>query len=113
MAMVCFFLVKGTFGVMLKERASASKVGELEEQSQALELRETELNSEIAKLQTEEGIIEEIRDKFSVTREGEYVAIIVNDRPEATTTEKTVSDRFKEWLEKIMRMFSKDSNTTN
>lgn len=113
MAVICFFLVKGAVGVMIKERTSANKVAELEAQSEALESREMELNSEIARLQTEEGIVEEIRDKFSVTREGEYIAIIVDERSEATTTEKTATERFKEWLEKLMQMFSKDSNTTN
>ncbi|MCR4279328.1 MAG: septum formation initiator family protein [Candidatus Zambryskibacteria bacterium] len=113
MAVICFFLVRGAVGVMLKERASANKVEELEAQSEALESREAELNSEIARLETPEGIVEEIRDKFSVTREGEYVAIIVDDRPKATTTEKSASERFKEWWEKLMRIFSRNSNTTN
>lgn len=72
---------------MLIERQSAKRVQELETQSQALTLRENELQEGIQHLQTEEGIVDEIRGKFSVAREGEYMAIIVDEKAKATSTE--------------------------
>ncbi len=95
LALVVFFLVKGAMGVMLKERESAGRLQTLESEAEQLEAREIELRSGIAKLQTQEGIMEEIKEKFSVTREGEYVAIIVDESLKATTTEKTGKSKFK------------------
>lgn len=88
LTVLTFFIVKGAFGIVMIERDSAGRVGELEEQSAALNLREDKLEEEIARLQSEEGIVEAIKDKFSVTREGEYVAIIVDERTKATTTDE-------------------------
>lgn len=82
-----FFLVKGAFGIMTIERESAARVEELESQAAALALREGELELEIERLKTPEGVIEAIKDKFSVTREGEYVAIIVDERSRASSSE--------------------------
>jgi len=87
-AVITFFLVKGAFGIITIERKSAAKVRELESESVALALRENELEDEIERLKTSEGVIEAIKDKFSVTREGEYVAIIVDERTRATSSEK-------------------------
>lgn len=88
-AIITFFLVKGAVGIMRIERESAGRVRELEADSKALALREEKLTQDINKLRTEAGIIEEIKEKFSVTREGEYVAIIVDERNKATSTDGT------------------------
>lgn len=88
---VTFLLVKGAVNLMIKERQTASIVGSLTEGRLALEEREAELEGRIARLQTEEGIVEEIREKFSVTREGERIALIVDEK----------SSEKKEKIEKI------------
>lgn len=84
---VAIFLLRGAVGIMKIERESAERVEELKREKDALALRHEELNRDILKLQTDEGVIEEIKEKFSVTREGEYVAIIVEEKEKATTTE--------------------------
>jgi len=83
---ITFFLAKGAGGVMLKERESAGVVSGLEAKALASEERQKELEASIERLKTEEGVMEEIKDKFSVTREGEHVAIIVDERRAATST---------------------------
>ena len=88
LAIVTFFLVKGAFGIITIERESAARVRELESEAAALALREGELKDEIERLKTPEGVINAIKDKFSVTREGEYVAIIVDERLRASSSEK-------------------------
>jgi cell division protein FtsB len=100
-AVITFFLVKGATGVMLKERKSAERVRNLESQAKELESRQGELESSIARLQTEDGILEEIREKFSVSREGEYVAIIVDEKKATTTVEQTTGERFRGWWESL------------
>lgn len=88
LAVMTFFLVKGAFGIIQIERKSAEKVSELEREAAELREREEELEAEIARLKTPEGVVEAIKDKFSVTREGEYVAIIIDERSRATSSKK-------------------------
>lgn len=84
-------LVRGAYGILLTERESSREVGLLAAEVGALSAREVVLKAAIQKLQTEEGIEEEIKSKFNVAKPGEQVAVIV-DRPEraASTTEQKV-----------------------
>lgn len=86
LALVSFFLAKGALGVLVKERESSKVVRGLEAKALAGERRQGELDASIERLGTEEGIVEEIKNKFSVTRQGEHVAIIVDERSAATST---------------------------
>jgi cell division protein FtsB len=88
-AVLTFFLAKGASSIMAIERESARRAAALEAQSSTLALHEEELKGEVARLRTEEGIIGEIKDKFRVTREGEYVAIIVDEKKSATSSDNS------------------------
>ena len=105
MVVLAFFLIKGAAEVMLKERESAARVGNLENEAMELEAREAELLAGIARLQTEEGIVEEIREKFSVTREGERVAVIVDERARATSTSGSGGSWYKNFWDAIMSLY--------
>ena len=105
MVVLVFFLIKGSAEVMVKERESAKRVENLEKETEALSAREAELRDGIARLQTEEGIVEEIREKFSVAREGEYVAIIVDEKANASSTESTEGSWYKKILGAIMSLY--------
>lgn len=100
--LLAFLLAKGAFGVMIKERQSAERLENLEGKSAELNKREAELSAEIARLSTERGVEEEIRDKFSVTKEGEYVAIIVDERRKATTTDMSTGERIRSWWQGLV-----------
>lgn len=104
-AMATVFLIKGAAGVLIIERESADKVKILEGQSEVLTLRERGLEDEIRKLQTDEGRIEAIKEKFSATRAGEYVAIIVDERKEATSTEGRGGVWYKRWWDVIVSLY--------
>lgn len=84
---VTFLLVKGAIGVIGKGIESSKRSKNLEEKAQALAVREQELEAGIARLQTEEGIKDEIKERFSVTQEGEFVAVLVDDRSRASSTD--------------------------
>lgn len=105
MVVLVFFLIKGSAEVMVKERESAKRVENLEKETEALSAREAELRDGIARLQTEEGIVEEIREKFSVAREGEYVAIIVDEKANASSTESTEGSWYKKIMGAIMSLY--------
>ncbi len=97
LAALTFFLAKGAFRFVEIERGSAARVRELEGEALALSYRESELTAEIERLKTQEGVVEEVKEKFSATREGEYVAIIVDGKTKATTTKPTRIERIKKW----------------
>ena len=94
---IAVLLAKGAVGVINKERESALRSRELEEKATTLVQREEELKEGIARLETEEGIQEEIKERFSVIQEGEFVAVIVDDR-RVTSSE---DDSGKAWYKKL------------
>jgi cell division protein FtsB len=98
-AIITILLIKGAFGIMKIERQSAARVKELENEASALAAHEGELEAQIERLKTPEGVVEEIKDKFSAVREGEYVAIIVDERVKASSTEENQDNWAKRaWL---------------
>ncbi|MDO8424200.1 MAG: hypothetical protein Q7S54_01145 [bacterium] len=106
LALVSFALAKGAFGIFVKERESSRVVRELEEKTLAAEERKSTLEASIARLLTEEGIVEEIKNKFNVTREGEYVAIIVDERFKATTTDVSGEIWYKRLWAAMTRIYT-------
>ena len=97
LSLVAFFFVKGAVGILGKERESRRLAKDLKDEKAVLVEREQELKEDISRLKTEEGIQNEIRSKFSVTREGEYVAIIVDDRRLSTSTDASGPRWYKKW----------------
>lgn len=78
-------LAKSVFGLYVKNRESIAARNASETKLQALKDREASLKEEINRLENNEGMEWEIRDKFNVTKPGENVVIIVPD-DEATST---------------------------
>jgi len=97
-----FFLVKGAVRVVDKGWESSERSKDLEKRAAALILREEELKGNIARLQTEEGVRDEIKEKFSVTEEGEYVAVIVDDRKVSSSTDGSTLAWYKRFWNVIM-----------
>ena len=87
LGLITFILAKGAVNIVLKEQESREKAAILKEEMQALVLREEMLRGKIAYLQTPKGLEDEIKDKFSVVPEGEHVAIIVDQKLAATSTD--------------------------
>ena len=102
---VSLFIARGAYGVMKKENESARHVEVLVEKVAELEARKGELRQNIEKLETEKGIEEEIKEKFSVSREGERVVVIVDQEETATASAtSTVS-----WYERFLNIFKGSS----
>jgi len=87
LALISFALAKGAVKIILKEEESRKRVEVLKAEVVAMALREDVLKRNIARLETPEGVEDEIKDKFSVVPEGEYVAIIVDEKRAATSTD--------------------------
>ncbi|MDO8659684.1 MAG: septum formation initiator family protein [Candidatus Parcubacteria bacterium] len=90
LAILALFFAWGVFGLMNKmsvtienKRLTANKVAELQKQKEKLSV-------DIAKLKTESGVEENIRQKFGLVKEGENMIIVVDDqnKPETEGVEK-------------------------
>jgi cell division protein FtsB len=87
LCLLAFFLAKAAFGVYKKAAISRENKERAARELEKLETRETMLQNEIARLSSAEGIEEEIRGRFNVVKEGEQIAIIVeNEQNTATST---------------------------
>jgi cell division protein FtsB len=101
LCIVTFALMRGAYALMVKERQSARDAELLRQKVSDLSAREVVLQAEIASLNTDAGIEEEIKSRYNVARVGEQVAVIV-DRPGATTTEPEAKPWYKRLWDAIL-----------
>lgn len=85
-----------------KEWESSKRTEGLEARVSALAFREQELKEGVARLQTEEGIKDEIKERFSVTEDGEYVAIIVDEKRSPTSTDSSTLPWYRRFWSAII-----------
>ena len=76
------FLLKTVFGIYLKFKDSRVHRYAAQNELTELKRRADSLSKEVKRLGTEKGIEEEIRRQFSMVKDGEGVAIIVDDQLE-------------------------------
>jgi cell division protein FtsB len=94
-------LVFFTWGVIgFTGKMSATKENKEIAENKLLELRDksAELSANVAKLNTESGVEEEIREKYALAKEGEGLIMVVEDKNKPVEVEKKpgwVSSFFK------------------
>lgn len=77
---VSVLLVNATFKVYVKNNNAVEKNEKVKAQITELEERKRKLEAELARLQTQNGIEEEIREKFNMQKPGEQVLTIVENK---------------------------------
>lgn len=103
LGLVTLLIVRGAYGVLKKEHQSALALTDAELQLKTAQANQATLASNVALLHTDAGVEQEIREKYSVVKAGESVAIIV-DNDEATTTpiiHKTIWQKIGDWFKNI------------
>lgn len=93
LAILFISLLKGVWNVKKKSEFSLSNLEKERIELQKLVTREQNLASSIDYLKTEQGIESEIRTKFRVARDGEMVAIIIDDRGSTSTSSTSTPER--------------------
>lgn len=91
LAVITIFLLKGVWGVYQKKALSLETLEKERIELAKLEVREKNLAASLDYLKTEQGIESEIRSKFRAVKEGEKVAVIIEEQTptsSATTTKK-------------------------
>ena|SRR3989344_4702761 len=89
----------GVWGVYKKERESAALRTQAENEYSNLLEREARLKEEIAKLQTDRGMEEALREQYALAESGENLIVIVE--PPAAPTVQATSSPFRKWFEKF------------
>lgn len=84
LALLVVLLARGTFNVYQKWGVASEVSGSAAEEVLRLRARKAELEAQIQKLQSEEGVEAELREQFQVGKPGEEVITIV-DAPASTT----------------------------
>lgn len=79
-------------------RETQAELDRLEQRREVLAERRDTIASEASRLTTERGIEEEIREKFSVRKEGEHVVVLVDERDRASTSATSSSSWWQEVL---------------
>lgn len=100
--LVTLFLIKGTWGVYFKQNESAKNLEKVKTELANAQNREEDLEASVSYLKTQEGVEEEIRDKYSVAKPGEEILLIVEPRDNGKSDEHIR----KSWREKIGAWFS-------
>ncbi len=89
-------------GLLEKERETSKKKELALDQIESLKKRQTILEGDIARLETDDGIEEAIRDKYQVVKEGEKVVTIVNEEvPTNSDDENNKEHGFWNFLKRI------------
>ena len=104
LAVILILIAKGTFGVIQKEQQSASDVQELKTKIATLTDEQSNMQDDIASLNTQAGLDEEIKEKFNVSEPGEHVAILVDPTDTGTSTATTTKPWYKVVWDDIMNV---------
>ncbi|MCX6717598.1 MAG: septum formation initiator family protein [Candidatus Taylorbacteria bacterium] len=91
---VVIFLLRAVYDIYKKERVSFKSVASVEENYNDLKNRQSMLKSEIERLNTDKGVEEEIRSKFSVSKPGETVVVIVDNSSNTSTDSENTGQSF-------------------
>lgn len=90
LALLMLFFAWGVFGLMNKMSVTIENRRLAENKVVQLKKDKDKLSSDLAKLQTESGVEENIRQKFGLVKEGENMIIVVDDqnKPETEVAEE-------------------------
>lgn len=94
-----FLLIKATWRMYEKDKTAKKNLKESNERLSSLVERREELEKSINRLSTDRGMEEEIRNNFSVVKEGEKVINIVDGEKENSVTEEEQKSR--NWFNRL------------
>ena len=100
---VLVLFIYNIIGLIEKERETSKKKDLILSNIETLRGRETSLSKDIAKLKTEEGVEETIRDKYQVVKEGEKMVIIVDEEKKESLDSDNERNKhgFFEWIKRM------------
>jgi cell division protein FtsB len=100
------FIARAAWSVYNHQLTSDRDRERVQNELVATEQRLTTLQKQVAVLGTSQGVDEEIRSKFNVSKAGEGVAVIIGGV--TSTNNVSVSFAKKNWWQKILEFFMRD-----
>lgn len=97
-----FFALKGLWGVFERKRMAEESLARAQTQYEELMKRKEFLSSEIALLDTDDGIESKLRERYSIAKSGEKVVVVITEEG-ASSTEQTQAwwwSRLWNWFKK-------------
>lgn len=98
LAVVVLIAIYGVIDIIPKYADAARATRTVEKKKETLLLRHRNLEEELIKLKTAEGIEEAIREKLNVVKEGEHVIMIVE--PKALPVDESAQQE-KSWWQRL------------
>lgn len=104
--LVFVFLLKASLTMAGKWKESGHKLTKTQTELAALAMKEDELSLRIEYMKSDEGVESEARRKYRAVKEGESVAVIVEEDAADTATNTTDSEENKVgFFRKVLRLF--------
>lgn len=100
----CAVLANGLFNMYGKARESLDRKNFSANSLMQLEQREAKLKAQIDRLNSRTGLEEELRNRYSFSKEGERVIVIIEDengiRSATTTDDVSLTERAATWIKR-------------
>ena len=106
-AIVIFcILAKATLSIWSKAGNADAKLGEAQKELDKLKSSQEDLSAKVAYLSTDSGKENEVRTKYHAIKDGESVAVIVDDSPSVSPSanQAQAAAAVPSWWQKILRM---------
>jgi cell division protein FtsB len=101
---VFILMARATWKMYEKSSASGERLAQAAAALADLNKRAEALSEKVAYLSTEQGIESEIRTKFRAAREGESVAVIVDESQPSNETPASSTPAVLSWWEELLRL---------
>ena len=94
LAVLVLFFAWQVLGFMRKMQVTVENRKIAEDKVAQLEKEKEKLSADIAKLKTDQGVEESIRDKFGLVKEGEEVIVVIEDKDQPKAPKQESSGFF-------------------
>jgi len=103
LSVITLVFVIEVIGFMGKMQVTIENRKIVENKVEQLKVEKERLSSDIAKLKTQSGIEDSIREKFGLAKEGENIIIIIMDDKNAPNTEETPPGGFFSFFRNLFK----------
>ena len=102
---ILVILGRAAWNVHQKANMSSARLEQAQVELAKLTARRVDLSDKVASLSTPEGIETEMRTKYRAVRDGELVAVIVDDATTTLTVQASSTPPTVSWWRRFLRMF--------
>ncbi len=88
---ILFSLIRGGLGIHEKAMLAGQRLSQAQTELADLQHQQSSLSASIAQLSTTEGIEAELREKYHAVKEGESVAVIIDNSNTASSSKQATS----------------------